>query len=103
MRGSIRFFGTDFIISVSVMPGATALTLIPFGPSSLAREIVKPFTANFDVGYAIPQGWPEMLTIEDVERITPLPCSTIISATALDALKTPFTFRFISLSNSSSV
>ena len=41
---------TAFIISVSVIPGATALTRIPLGPSSLAKETVKPFTANLDAG-----------------------------------------------------
>ena len=56
ISGSITDFGTSFIISVSVIPGATAFTLIPFGPNSLARDIVRPFTANFDAGYAKPDG-----------------------------------------------
>ena len=41
-------FGTAFIMSVSVMPGATAFTRMPFGPSSLARDFVKPFTFSGD-------------------------------------------------------
>ena len=72
--GSITLFGTAFIMSVSVMPGATAFTRMPLGPSSRASEIVMPLTANLDAGYAKPAGWPEMLTMEEVLRITPPPC-----------------------------
>jgi hypothetical protein len=39
--GSITSFGTAFIISVSVIPGATALTRIPLGPSSLATSLLN--------------------------------------------------------------
>ena len=38
---SITSFGTAFIISVSVIPGATALTRIPLGPSSLATSLLN--------------------------------------------------------------
>ena len=34
----------------SYITGATALTRIPLGPSSLANDTVNPFTANFDAG-----------------------------------------------------
>ena len=90
-------------MSVCVMPGATAFTRIPFGPSSRAKDTVSPFTANLDAGYAKPLGWPEMLTIDEVERITPLPLATIHSAAARVALKTPFTFKSMTLSKVSSV
>ena len=42
--------GTAFIMSVSVMPGATALTRMPLGPSSRARDTVRPLTANLEAG-----------------------------------------------------
>jgi len=35
------------IISVSVVPGATALTRIPSGPYVTAADSVRPFTALF--------------------------------------------------------
>ena len=50
LRGSMTSLGTAFIMSVSVMPGATALTRIPLGPSSRARDMVSPLTANLDAG-----------------------------------------------------
>ena len=90
VNGSRTSLGTAFIMSVCVMPGATAFTRIPFGPSSRAKDTVSPFTANLDAGYAKPLGWPEMLTIDEVERITPLPLATMHSAAARVALKTPF-------------
>jgi len=103
IMGSMTSFGTAFIISVSVMPGATALTRIPMGPSSRASETVSPFTANLDAGYAKPLGWPEILTMEEVERMTPSPRATIHSAAARVALNTPLMFRSITLSKVSSV
>ena len=103
VNGSRTSLGTAFIMSVCVMPGATAFTRIPFGPSSRAKDTVSPFTANLDAGYAKPLGWPEMLTIDEVERITPLPLATMHSAAARVALKTPFTFKSMTLSKVSSV
>ena len=44
-----------------------------------------------------------MLTIEDVERITPVPRATIHSAAARVVLNTPFTLRSMTLSKVSSV
>ena len=96
--GSMTDLGTARIISVSVMPGATALTRMPLGPNSRAKDTVIPFTANLDAGYANPLGYPEILTIDDVERITPCPLSTINSVMERVALKTPFTFKSITLS-----
>ena len=101
--GSITSFGTAFIISVSVIPGATALTRIPLGPSSRARDTVSPLTANLEVGYARPLAWPEILTMDEVERITPLPLAIIHSLAARVAVKIPFTFRSMTRSYVSSV
>lgn len=44
-----------------------------------------------------------MLTIEDVDNITPLPRAIIHSLAARVAVKTPLTFKSITLSNVSSV
>ena len=103
IMGSMTSLGTAFIMSVSVMPGATALTRMPLGPSSRARETVRPLTANLEAGYAKPLGWPEMDTMEEVLRITPLPLGTMHSTAARVALKTPLTFRSMTLSKVSSV
>ena len=54
IRGVIISSGTLFIISVSIMPGATALTRIPAGANSRARDFVIPFTANLLAGYPTP-------------------------------------------------
>ena len=56
ISGSIICFGRFFTISVSVIPGATALTLIPNGASSRESETVIPFTANLLAGYITPDG-----------------------------------------------
>ena len=56
--GSITSFGRFATMSVSIIPGATAFTLIFFGASSLARDFVNPFTANLLVGYIEPLGCP---------------------------------------------
>lgn len=45
MSGSIISFGSAATISVRVMPGATAFTRIWKGPSSRARDQVRPLTA----------------------------------------------------------
>ena len=87
--GSRTSFGTAFIISVSVMPGATALTRIPMGPSSRARETVSPFTANLDAGYAKPLGWPEILTMEGGEDDA-RSLATMHSAAARGGVEHPF-------------
>ncbi len=55
-HGLDDFLGNGLHHTVSVIPGATAFTRIPFGPSSLARELVMPLTANLDAGYANPPG-----------------------------------------------
>ncbi len=41
------FSGIAAIISVAVKPGATALTRIPYLPSSLAQTFVIPITPAF--------------------------------------------------------
>ena len=71
--GSITSFGTAFIISVSVIPGATALTRIPLGPSSLAKDTVKPFTANFDAECMVAKGNGVILSTSSMVSISGQP------------------------------
>ena len=42
--------GRDATISVLVIPGATAFTLIPTEASSLDKDFVRPLTANLLIG-----------------------------------------------------
>lgn len=58
ISGLITASGSAATISVLVIPGATAFTRILSQPSSLARDFVNPFTANFDAGYPHPDGYP---------------------------------------------
>ena len=48
MRASISSFAKHRFISVSITPQATAFTCILLGASSLAKALVKLFTAPFD-------------------------------------------------------
>ena len=58
INGSIISFGKSLTMSVLVIPGATAFTLMLYAPNSLARDLVIPFTANLLVGYPTPLGCP---------------------------------------------
>lgn len=43
---------TDSIMGVATEPGQIAFTVIPYGPNSKARALVKPMTAAFEAQYA---------------------------------------------------
>ena len=46
-----RYFGSELstCVSLSVLPGETAFTVMPWGPTSRASARVKPTTPAFDV------------------------------------------------------
>ncbi len=54
-----------------MMPGATLLTVMPRGPSSLARASVNTCTAPFVIAYAIPSGKAMRATPEVMLTIRP--------------------------------
>ena len=58
-------------ISVSMTPGATQLTRIPEGPSSLASAFVKPIRPDFVAEYGTSQEAPATPQIEDILTIAP--------------------------------
>ena len=102
MSGAITDSGSALTISVSVIPGATAFTRIPFGASSRERDCVRPFTAYLLAGYITPEGCPYILTIELVFMIEPFVFSKYGTAT-FEQMNTDFMFKSAILSYSSSV
>ena len=50
ISGLITSSGREATMSVLMTPGATAFTRILSLPSSLARDLVSPFTANLEAG-----------------------------------------------------
>ncbi len=69
--------------SVSIGPGAIALAVIPTGPSSRARDRMRPLSAAFDTEYGVfvlvPP--PSCADVEDSVTIRPTPCCAIVRAT----------------------
>ena len=63
-------------MSVSIMPGATALTRIPNGASSFAADRMMPRIPAFDAAYAVWPALPLVPTIEltsTIDRASPEP------------------------------
>ena len=90
------------MISVSMGPGASTFTVMPYGPSSRAPPRHIPITAAFAVAYTplenVPP--PSKAVIEDVLTMRPTPCGIIRAAAALSIRKEPVTFTAITRSNS---
>src|SRR3712207_9427138 len=70
------------MISVSIGPGASTFTVIPYGPSSRAAPLHIPITAALAVAYTpfenVPP--PSNAVIEDVLTMRPTPCWIILGA-----------------------
>ncbi len=71
------------VMSVSMKPGATELTVTPFGPSSRASARANPSSAAFAAEHAMPPNTPPPRSAETEDRKTmrPKPCSTMTGAT----------------------
>ena len=48
LASSLNFSPRTSVISVSINPGATAFTVIPLLPTSLANDLVIPITPAFE-------------------------------------------------------
>src|SRR5207237_5397159 len=92
------------VISVAVVPGATALTLIPCGASSAAIDTVIWRTAPLLVSYAT-SGFEDETKADVDGKLTILPCRRGIMslAAACEQKKTHLTLTHICRSNSDSV
>jgi hypothetical protein len=58
-------------MSVSRSPGQTALTVMPFAPTSRASDFVMPTRADFDAAYAVWPAFPWIATAEDMFTMRP--------------------------------
>ena len=95
----VSFFISSFIassillfISVSITPGAIALTLIFDGPSSLAKAFVIPLIPALDTEYATSQEAPIIPHIEEIFIIQPLLLCIIFGNTSCIAKNAEFRF-----------
>lgn len=80
-------------ISVSVVPGAMALTRMPSGPYVTAADSVRLLTARFIAPYAGSWGLPLRLPMLEVLTMAPVPAVARMAATsAAMASQTPLRF-----------
>ena len=63
--------------SVGKGPGAIALTRMPLGPHSTARDFVIVWSADFDIAEGTTNGEPVQTQVARIEIIDPLICCSI--------------------------
>ena len=68
----ISAFESPEFISVSITPGDMQLTLIPLGPTSLARAFVNPIRPAFAAEYTTSHDAPASPQIDDMLIMFPL-------------------------------
>ena len=84
------------------MPGAIALTRMPFGPSWTAHVFTKPMTAAFAAAYAV-RPCPRSAATDDTQITEPLPRVSIAGTAALVARNMLFASTAMTVSHSCSV
>jgi hypothetical protein len=87
---------------VTVMPGPTALTVMPYGPHSRARHRVSCATPPFVAQYAARLTSPNSAPIDVMFTIRPRPARRMTGATARHAHAVPRRFSSIMYSQSAS-
>src|SRR5579875_102380 len=86
----------SLILLPSTGPGQIALTVIPYSPSSAARDLVSPINAILDAEYAALNGTAFFPTIEAMFTILPPRLDFIIPGTiSLQQRKAPVKFTLI--------
>ena len=85
---------------MSICPGATQLTRMPYGAPSSAADFVRPSTACLEAMYGENVAAPLIAAIDAVFTIAPEPCGFITFRTARSPMNTPRALTAQTLSKS---
>jgi len=85
---------------VSMIPGATAFTVTPCGPSSSAAALVSEMMPAFEAEYAVARGQPVRPQSDVTFTIRPQPASVIAGAQALMHANVPVRLVLTTCQNS---